>query len=158
ATVKDIDLTTYPIVPDLTPTALTIYNAGQADGHNAQVFSKVGDCMTAPPYFLVPFGTGNYDLGKDGDLQSVIDYFSAVPARSEGLTQNSFDNPGLAALSGFSAASVLDSTWADPQWCQSNESPLSCEYRLSQPAFALIMFGTNDVYALDAANYDFYMR
>jgi hypothetical protein len=159
ASVQEFDLNNYPILPELTANAKAIYAAGQANGNNPQVFSKVGDCMTASQYFMVPFGqVGTYDLAADIDLQPVIDYFSAAPARAEGFQQNSFNNPGLATASGFNTASVLDPIWSNPQWCQPNESPLSCEYRESRPAFALIMFGTNDVYVLEAPAFDFYMR
>jgi len=39
-----------------------------------------------------------------------------------------------------------------------SESPLECEFRISKPAFAIVMFGTNDVNTTDPASYDFYLR
>jgi hypothetical protein len=149
----------YPILPELTDYAKVIYEAGLEANNNPRVFSKVGDCMTATyKYFLGPFGDGNYNLGEDyAYLEDVIQYFD-VPARSEGFEQNSFNNPGLATASGFNTASVLDSLWADPNWCEANESPLGCEYRLSQPIFSMIMFGTNDVMFFEADLFDYYMR
>lgn len=157
--VEDIVVEDYPILPELTDHARDIYNAGLEMGNNPQVFSKVGDCMTATyEYFLGPFGDGAYKLGDDyADLESVIHYFD-VPARSEGFEQNSFNNPGLATASGFNTASVLDPLWADPNWCEANESPLTCEYRLSHPIFSMIMFGTNDVMFFEADLFDYYMR
>ena len=149
----------YPILPELTDHAIAIYEMGLEVGNNPKVFSKVGDCMTATyEYFLGPFGDGNYDLGDEyADLEGVISYFDE-PARAEGFEENSFNNPGLATASGFNTASVLDSLWADPNWCEANESPLGCEYRLSQPIFSMIMFGTNDVMFFEADLFDYYMR
>jgi len=156
--IENISVADTPVLPELTDHAREIYQRGVASGRNARVFSKVGDCMTASYwYFLGPFITGDYDLGDFSDLQPVIDYFS-VPARAEGFIETSFENPGLATASGFNSASVLDAIWADPNWCQANESPLACEYRLSRPAFSLIMFGTNDVAFFEPDAFDFYMR
>lgn len=157
--IEGIIVEDYPILPELTDHAKIIYQKGIETGNNEQVFSKVGDCMTATyEYFLGPFGEDDYNLGEDyADLQDVIDYFDS-PARSEGFDKNSFNNPGLATASGFNTASVLDSLWADPNWCEANESPLACEYRLSQPIFSMIMFGTNDVMFFEADLFDYYMR
>lgn len=159
ASIEGIVVEDFPILPELTDHAQVIYEAGLEAENNPQVFSKIGDCMTATyEYFLGPFGEGTYDLGEDyAELESVIQYFD-VPARDEGFVANSFNNPGLATASGFNTASVLDSIWADPTWCEANESPLECEYRLSQPIFSLIMFGTNDVMFFEADLFDFYMR
>jgi hypothetical protein len=156
--VSDIALEDYPVLPVLTDRARAIFEAGQAAGNNPRVFSKIGDCMTASAHFMAPFGAGDYDLGDYGDLQPVVDYFAGTPARGEGFTEDSFANPGLSTASGFNAASVLDPTWADPNWCRANESPLACEYRASRPAFALVMFGTNDVFYTEAEQFDYYLR
>ena len=156
--VADIDLSAYPIIPEFSDHVRQIYVAGQELGNNPRVFSKVGDCMTATPDFLTPLGTGEYDLGEYTDLQPVIDYFVGVPDRGEDFEFDSFTNPGLATTSGFNTASVLDSIWANPEWCETGESPLACEYRVSHPAFAVIMFGTNDVFFTDPALFDYNLR
>jgi hypothetical protein len=159
ASVSDIDLSAYPVLPEVTDHARAIYAAGIASGVNPQVFSKVGDCMTANELFMAPFSAADYDLGAHDDLQTVIDYFSEAPARDAAdWTLNSFANPGLATTSGFNTASVQDALWADPTWCSADESPLACEYRISNPAFSVIMFGTNDVFVLDEASFDYYLR
>jgi hypothetical protein len=36
--------------------------------------------------------------------------------------------------------------WADPKACENTETPLGCEYRVHNPAFAIIALGTNDVH------------
>jgi hypothetical protein len=53
---------------------------------------------------------------------------------------------------------MLDSLWANPEFCEPGETPLGCELRIMQPGIALIMFGTNDVFYLDAAQFDFFLR
>ncbi|MDZ4765708.1 MAG: SGNH/GDSL hydrolase family protein [Chloroflexota bacterium] len=163
AVVAQIDLAALPILPAVTDTARAIYAAGQdadRDGgaQNPRAFSKLGDCMTAAAYFLTYFGMGEYELGAYAALQPTIDYFS-VRARPEGDYEgDSFANPGLATASGFNTTSVLDPLWSDPTWCAPGESPLACEFRVTRPAFALIMFGTNDVFFFDAAQFDTYYR
>lgn len=155
---SSIDLDALPILPEITDTAREIYAAGQEAGQNPRAFSKLGDCMTAAEYFLTYFGTGDYDLANYTDLQPTIDYFS-VRARPEGDYEgDSFANPGLATASGFNTTSVLDPLWSDPVWCAPGESPLECEFRVTRPAFALIMFGTNDVFFFDAVQFDTYYR
>lgn len=119
----------------------SIYAAGQTLGNRTDVFSKVGDSITVSFYFLQPIGEGLYHLGEYDELQPVIDRFSATNAR-EG---NSFRNPSLAAGVGWAAWTALDPSFSDLAHCLPGEIPLTCEYRLTRPAIALIMFGTNDV-------------
>lgn len=158
SSVEGIMLEDVPILPDITDHARDIYARGIESGNHPQRFSKLGDCMTASvEYFLGTFGDGTYDLGDYDHLEPVIDYFD-VPARDEGFEYNSFNNPGLATASGYNTASVLDSIWSDPAWCGANESPLTCEFRQTRPAYALIMFGTNDVQFFDADYFNYYLR
>ncbi len=157
AALTAIDLRALPILPDFSASAdflRSLYAEGKRRGLNANAFSKVGDCMTASPNFLIPFGTGSYRLGEYASLQDVIARFS-TPIRQN---YNALSNPSLAAASGFNAASVLDATWSDPVLCEFDESPLACEYRYAQPAFALIMFGTNDLKSLTPSQFDYYLR
>src|SRR5260221_8977529 len=53
ASVNRIKLDEYPVIPTISATARAIYQAGLARGHQARVFSKLGDCMTENPFFLV---------------------------------------------------------------------------------------------------------
>jgi hypothetical protein len=127
-----------------------IYTVGQSMGNRADVFSKVGDSITASPSFLGPIGEGRYQLGDYGYLQAAIDHFSVSNAR-EG---SSFLNPSLAAGIGWSAWAALDPQFSDATQCAPGETPLVCEYRLTRPAFALIMFGTNDTGYRTSAEYE----
>jgi hypothetical protein len=158
ATVDGIDLADFPIIPEVSPAALAIYAAGLAQGNNPRVFSKLGDCMTENPYFLVTFSEGEYDLGAYPELQTVLDHFGGEPARQGGWQLDSFGTVGLAAASGFNIAGPLDATWANPEWCRGGESPAACEYRVANPSAAVIMFGTNDVDYTEPAAYDYFLR
>jgi hypothetical protein len=158
ASVAAIDLAAYPVIPEISANARAIYESGLARGNRADVFSKLGDCMTENPHFLVTFAEGDYDLGEYSSLAPVIEHFSQAPARTENWDKNSFATVGLAAASGFNIAGPLDSTWADPAWCQGGESPAACEFRWARPSIAIIMFGTNDVAYTDAATYNYFLR
>lgn len=151
ASVESIDLTEIPILPEISAQARLVYEQGIAAGMNPAVFSKVGDCMTDTPFFLIDIGDGNYDLGEYEDLQPVIDQYTSSDI-------NAFNRKSQAAAGGFNTASIVDSMWANPEFCDSGETPLSCEFRIAQPSVALIMFGTNDVQYLDASQFDFFLR
>ncbi|GAB4552279.1 MAG: hypothetical protein OHK0023_20100 [Anaerolineae bacterium] len=150
-----IDLTTLDTFTFNLNFARAIYAEGQKQSANAQVFSKVGDCMVSSESFLTPFAKDGYELAEFASLQAVINHFN-VPIRESGET--AFNVVSLAAASGFNAAAVLDATWSDPTLCGVEESPLACEYRISKPTFALLMFGTNDLKSLTPEQFDFYLR
>ncbi len=146
-----IDLNTLPhntgplnfsnLISGITNNALRIYTQGQAMGRRADVFAKVGDSITVSYHMFQPIGEQRYDLDAFEHLQPVIDYFS----RAEVRQGNAFTNVSAAAGVGWTAAAVLLPEFADPAQCLPDEIPLACEYRRIDPAFALIMFGTNDV-------------
>ncbi|NLX09251.1 MAG: hypothetical protein GXY36_06310 [Chloroflexi bacterium] len=151
ASVAGIDLEAYPIVPEIGEQARAIYAEGLALGHDPHSFAKVGDCMTDDPGFLIPLGEGSYDLGEYASLEAVIAHYTAGEI-------NPFTQVSQAAAGGFNAASVLDNMWANPEFCEAGESPLSCEFRRTNPGVALVLFGTNDVYYLTDAQFDFFLR
>lgn len=154
ASLEGIDPADLPVLPALTDHARAIFERGQArdNPRDPRLFSKVGDSMTASPNFLTAFGDGDYDLGKYADLAAAVDYFAAD------AEENAFNRDNYANALGFSTASALDSTWANADMCEPNESPLACEFRLANPAFALIMFGTNDVMVFDDVLFDYFLR
>ncbi|MHC1781346.1 MAG: GDSL-type esterase/lipase family protein [Anaerolineaceae bacterium] len=129
-----------PAVPDFTRTAGVIYRKGISDGRDPRAFSKIGDCESTPTWFLGDFDLGpkHYDLGPYPELQEVIDSFPG-----------SFGRVSVAARPGFKTSSALSPLWADRKVCEAAETPLDCEYRLQNPAFAFIMLGTNDVAFID---------
>jgi hypothetical protein len=130
-----------------------IFEEGRRRGMRSGIFSKVGDSITANGIFLAPFGSGDYFLGEFAYLQDVIDFFSQENAR-EG---NSFVNDSLAARTSWRAEHVLDPAKIRPP-CEAGESPLECEYRIVQPAVAVILLGTNDAMAPDGSFPESYRR
>jgi hypothetical protein len=149
--ISEIDLESFPLIPEIGTYAQAVYKVGIEEGNNPHTFVKVGDCMTHTPYFLIPIGEEDYDLGEYADLQATIDYFMTDDL-------NSFSRESQAAAGGFNSASILDSLWANPEFCEVGESPLSCEFRHVTPSIALIMFGTNDVFYLPEDQFDYFMR
>jgi len=129
--------------------AREIFLVGQQRGNRANVFSKIGDSITVDVYFLNPIGWGTYNLREYGYLLPTVQYFSTTIARDS----NSFSNTSLAANNGWTSAHALNPDLANTDVCYPAETPLACEYRIVKPAVALILFGTNDVSALSAAEY-----
>jgi hypothetical protein len=132
--------TSLPVVPEVSPRVKEIYQRGLELGNNPRAFSKVGDCGSTPAWFLGDFDRGPryYNLGDYQSLEEVIQEF-----------QGSFARTSLAAKSGFNASSVFAPLWANRKFCEPDESPLACEYRLHRPAFAFITLGTNDVWHME---------
>ncbi|MBN1679302.1 MAG: SGNH/GDSL hydrolase family protein [Anaerolineae bacterium] len=151
ASIADINLADYLVVPAINERHTQVFLDGVALGNNPLSFVKVGDCMTDDPHFLIPFGESDYDLGEYADLEAVLAYYAITDP-------NPFARLSQAAEGGFNTASIVDSMWANPEFCEAGETPLTCEFRIMQPGIALIMFGTNDVYYLDEAQYDFFLR
>jgi uncharacterized protein YraI len=134
------------VVPRISSTARQIFLVGQRLGNRPDVFSKVGDSITASNLFLDPIGHGGLILHDYEYLRPVVEYFSHTSAGDH----NSFANTSLAARNGWTTFDVLNPGNA-PASCDRNEMPLVCEYRLTRPAVALIMFGTNDAVSVDSA-------
>ena len=114
-----------------------IYSVGQDLGRNHQRFIYVGDSNALSRSFLKGLdmveAQSHIDLGDYQYLQTVIEHFAG-----------SYDQSGEAAKVGFNSGSALDSLFADDELCKPNETPLQCDIRLENPAFALISVGTND--------------
>jgi len=139
-TLNPSDWQDWPIIPQIGPVTREIFLKGQELGNHPTAFSKVGDCGSTPAWFLGDFDRGEkfYSLGEYDELVAVIDQF-----------QGSYGRTSLAAKSGFNASSVFAPLWSNRDFCEPNETPLACEYRVHKPAFALVMLGSNDVYHLD---------
>jgi hypothetical protein len=122
----------FPVIPEVSDTARRIYQYGLTLGNDPQAFSKIGDCQNVPSMFLSVFDDPRrYRLGPFEDLQETIDYFAG-----------SFSRESQAVRGGFNAASILSPFWADPEHCESGESPMACEIRLHRPSFAIISLET----------------
>jgi hypothetical protein len=125
-----------PVLPELSPRARQILADAIVAGRDPGSFSKVGDCGVNAGWFLTDFdgqAGADYTLGEFEDLSATIDHYAG-----------SFGRDSAAAKDGATAAGLLATLWADPERCLPGETPLACEYRLSNPVVALIMIGTND--------------
>jgi uncharacterized protein YraI len=131
-------------IPTVSAAMQAVFQKGQQLGNRADVFTKVGDCITANWMFLNPIGTGDHKPSAYPGLEDIIAYYSEAELRG-GL--NSFSNQSLAMHDGITSAQILDHTWANPNLCKSGETPLACEYRINKPSIAIIMLGTTDVYS-----------
>ncbi|MBE2270558.1 MAG: SH3 domain-containing protein [Anaerolinea sp.] len=128
--------------------ARQIFQTGQSMGNRANVFTTVGDSLTDTPYFLRGVASG-YDLGEYGYLLPVISYFNA----DTGLG-NAFARRAISTHAGWSTFSVVVETPGEiAGTCAAGELALDCEYRLTRPAYAIVMIGTNDAPAFDAGTY-----
>jgi hypothetical protein len=119
----------WPIVPAISPRAAQIYKQGLAMGNDPHAFSKVGDCQSITEAFLGIYDKpGQYSLGDQYQyLQETIDYY-----------KGSFGRESQAVRGGFNAAAVLLPLWADPNACNSGETPLECEIRIHRPSIVII--------------------
>ncbi len=137
-----------PVIPvKISDRLREIYRLGLTLGNNPHVFSRIGDCASAAPAFLVGFDH-NYNLGGYTYLQPAIDYF-----------RGSFERPSLAAKAGLNTAGLLTTLWTGDQ-CLSHETLLDCQYRLDRPSFAIISIGTNEAYYIhhDPASFERNLR
>ena len=128
------------VVSGVTSHSRQIFLDGRAKGNSAYTFTRVGDSISASPYFLTGIGSNSYSLGQYSYLQGAINFFSGPNGRGA----NPFAAASIAARNGWSTESALSPGLADPGVCHSGETPLECEYRVVKPSVALIMFGTND--------------
>ena len=127
----------FPVLPVVSQTAREIYERGQTSGNDHRAFSKIGDGEISAEWFFTAFDLdeGYYDLGPYQNLHPVIEHFDG-----------SFGRMGIAARRGFNTHLILDNFASHSDHCESGESPLNCELRLHQPAFAILSLGTNQVW------------
>jgi len=127
----------WPVLPAVSEEMQALYQRGQLTGNNPRAFSRIGDGEISAEWFLTVFdqGQGYFDLGPFQDLTRAIEYF-----------HGSFGRIGIAARRGFNTERILDPALSDPKLCETGESPLACELRLQEPAFALLSLGTNQVW------------
>jgi hypothetical protein len=138
---------------NFTPAMNPVFLLGQELGNRVDAFSKVGDSITISRAFLTPIAYGVYQLDDDHIyLQSVIDFFN----RDENHPTTSFLDSSRAAGTGWTSRKLLEQE-TSPQ-CARGDNRLQCEYRLTKPASALIMIGTNDVVSVDVNSYMENMR
>lgn len=131
-----------------------IYNRGRFQGLRDDFLLSVGDCNSESGWYLetllddVPPDSGvDASYYESEPIQSTINHFS-----------DAFAFKGQSVNSGLNAASVLDPFWASADVCPFGESPLTCDYHLTDSFASLIMFGANDVNVLSTSAYEMAMR
>jgi len=132
-----------PILPDLDAQGVrnrlrAIFDNGAAQGRRAGVFAVIGDDMAVQPGYLDPFADTSLNIG-DPDFQPIVDWYNQVDL---GNGQTSFNRGSLAASEGWRSGAILD---ASSRRCDTDETPLECELRLTQASVAIISLGMNDV-------------
>jgi len=125
-----------------------IYQRGRALGNNYGRFAKVGDSITVSEYSYDAIGRGQYNLGGYGNLQYVINTFTA-----SGF--NSFTNVSAAAKGGWTTDNLLYPGSRDTNLCPAETTPLECELDRIKPSIALIELGTNDILYVAPEQFDF---
>jgi hypothetical protein len=109
------------------------------------VFAKVGDSITAHGHFLTCLAGNDIELGSHVELEATRRFFLATRADE---SHSSFDRTSLSAGSGWSTRVPLMGT----------PSPIERETAAIRPAFAVVMFGTNDVYREGIAAFERNLR
>ncbi len=138
---------TIPIIPVLDQHLIRIFQDGQAQGRNPHNFSVIGDCQSIPFVFMGPFGRGI--LAPDSGESYLWDAINQF--------KGSFNHESVTSRGGFTAASILNPLQADPHYCTPGETPLTCEYRLNNPAYVFITLETwLDPKTID--RYEIYLR
>ena len=124
----------WPILPELSPAMQAVFEQGQALGRDPHIFSVLGDCQSAPTYFLAMYDEDRYTLEEgQAALQETIDWYAG-----------SFAHRSVTVENGLNAASALNPLWAmTHEECESTETPVACEIRLSNPSLILVSLGTN---------------
>lgn len=123
----------WPLVPQVGERARAIYRLGQQNGLDPHAYSTVGDCQSEPEVFMGVYGGDTYFLGEGYErLEETIQQF-----------KGSFRYDAVTVKDGLSVASALSPTWADPERCEANETPLACEIRTHRPVILFINLGTN---------------
>ncbi len=116
-----------PLTPDLVAHLRTVHALSSRSG---AVFAKIGDSHTVSTSYLACFGGTTVDLGGR-DLTATVAHFKAGDAA--GTTP--YQRVSVAATVGWSAFQVL----------AGSPSPLAQEVTAIHPAFATVLFGTNDI-------------
>jgi hypothetical protein len=130
-----------PVTPPVDPAMDAVLARGRELGRQANTVSKVGDSIIANPAYLEPMATPGVDLGPYRFLGTALRFFGPQMGASQ------------AARLGLGSALVWDPFWSSPASCLPNEGPLDCEYRVRNPAVALVSFSMNDIKLLSVDDY-----
>ncbi len=105
------------------------------------VFAKVGASNTVSAGFFHCYSGSDVMWGASAALQPTRDHFLRTLADG---SVDSFERNSLAATVGWQASDAL----------QGNPTPLAQEIAAIRPAFAIVLFGTNDSFAAGVAPFE----
>lgn len=110
---------------------------GAAMGNRLSVFAKIGDSITESGSFLSDVGFGWGSVGAYTALSPAIQQFrsTALPSQ-DGQARNSFNRASVCATAGWTTDDAL---------AGGASSPLRRELAALRPAWAIVMYGTNDI-------------
>ena len=138
----------WPVIPAVSESAKEIYRNGIGNGANPNVVSVIGDCQSEPDVFMGIYETERNPLGaEESQLLETISRFSGSLSRTS-----------LGVRDGMSAPTALSPLWSDKEYCEDNESPLTCELRVSHPSIVFVNLGTNWKAGASAERYGEYLR
>lgn len=136
-----------PVISPISDAMRDVFARGQAAGNQANIAVKVGDSLSADGTYFTPIGNPNVVLGPFDYLAETIQFYA--PSGQYPVS--------AAARIGMTSAGALDTMWSGPL-CIGGETPLICEFNLRRPSVALILFGPNDMIALDSDEFREAMR
>lgn len=142
-----VRLSRVPLISDVSADILDVFARGQTLGNHPRVVTKVGDSLTADPFYLTPIRQTDAVLGPYDYLADTLRYFGPSTAESS-----------IAARIGMTSLVLFDPMWANGDLCEPEETPLACEYRIRQPSISFIMFGPNDVLHMTDQIFEAQMR
>lgn len=119
---------------------LQVFQKGQKLGNRTSTFAKVGDSITSSQSYMVDLGDGDYTLGAFAALKPEIDVFNSVMFDDN---SNTFNHESLCGQSGMTTKDAL----AVP-------SPVILELDNLRPAYAVVMYGTDDMDIMDARTFE----
>jgi PKD repeat protein len=124
-----------PVLPDLSTSSGTLQSTFNSGIAQPIALSIAGDELLATQGVLTPFGTGQYNLGANTDLQGIVTFYGASPSTS-------FTRISSAANTGWTAGNLISQPSADPACA--GAAPLQCELTSNTPAIILISVGYYD--------------
>jgi endonuclease YncB( thermonuclease family) len=137
----------WPIVPVISENAVRIYERFLGDSADPESFSIIGDCLSLPERLFQKVGGSYFSLPAELDyLQTTVEQFRSAWTRQP-----------VTVVSGFVAASLFSSYFADPNLCSSPETPINCEFRINHPSIVFISIGTDQKPGTED-DFEYYMR
>jgi endonuclease YncB( thermonuclease family) len=145
---KPEDWRAWPVIPEISETALDIYLRGLENGTNPSLFSIVGDCQNIPGGSLFrKVNWGDFSLPPELEyLQPTLENFQTIWSR-EPITVDG----------GFIPASMFSTYWTDTDRCNPTETPLECEFRQNNASILIISIGSDQKPGTED-DFDRYMR